>query len=315
MKDSSRVSIDGNGRAASYRSRGYSGHMCCLFSSYKIIKIGSGATSARHTSKLYWFVRQIGETRYGVRAINSASLPWGEETVVSASILHADYTPEIAHFEGTMLPSIRRHKYQPDWGNSGQSGGFPFPIGIDESNVRALFDLGLEYIGEDRINNGKRIVNQLLNLRTPFTGKDQFLFNEFGIALRKVGLHDTAVSYYKRALNYTDKDDHLYYNLARAHYEQGQWWDCMEALGKCFEFNPELTVSRGLVELIVAMAQSPRLLERHEKPPVPGGVARRARLLAETFVFSGPLDTGIMPVNLERRRVWSGEDNQYGGKG
>ena len=47
------------------------------------------------------------------------------------------------------------------------------------------------------------------------------LFNEFGIALRKKGMFGEAIRYYHRAIELTRKDENIYLNLARAHFEKG----------------------------------------------------------------------------------------------
>ncbi len=291
MSESSHVRLDDADRSVSRRGEIMVNSMCCLFSSTINQRVGSGMTSTRRTSTTYWFIRQLGEATYGVRSVDNRSLPWGDEVIIKEDELMVRYAPEIERFETVMIPAINEHRFRLDGDDFSGFGYASSDICIDEATVRALFSLGLRYLAAGKGQLAKTIINGLLLFKMDYSGKDQFLFNDFGIALRKAGLHSTAVTCYRKALQYAHRDDHLYYNLSRAHYEQGQWWDCMSALGKCFEFNPELPVAKWLVELTIALAQDPTLLIRYEKPPVPEGVARRAALLAEAVEFNRPMET------------------------
>lgn len=287
MNRNALVSIDNKSRAGR-ASKGCVGPVCCIFSTAKSRNPGKGTTLRGQGRVHYWLVRQAGEDGYAVRGVDGDFLPFGEESLISTDELITHYTPEVAVFEERMLPSARRRNYRLV-GTNRELGYRRSLLAVDEPNVRGLFELGQEYILARRMAKGRALLGELVRVRTPFPGKDQYLFNEFGIGLRKIGYLEGAVICYRRALKYADRDDHLYYNLARAYYEQGQWWDCMTMLTRCFELNPELTPARGLVALIDALAENPGLRRRHGKPPVPEGVARRAALFGESaFSANGP---------------------------
>jgi len=276
MSKDSHVSLDGRERPRFRRGRGDIGHICCVFSTNRSRNVIRGTTLRGHGHAHYWLVRQVGESAYGVRGVDGDFLPFHAEAIVSADELLADYTPEVAVFEDRMLPAAGRHDCRLT-GDGGGPGRERSVLRIDEANVRGLFELGLEYILAGRSTRGRN----LIRVKAPFGGKDQFLFNGFGIRLRKIGFLDGAVVSYRRALKYTDCDDHLHYNLARAYYEQGQWWDCMRTLSRCLALNPDLPQACDLVALTAALADNAGLRARYNKPPVPDGVARRAGLLAE----------------------------------
>lgn len=302
MNKDTLVSLDAQSRAGR-ASQGCVGPVCCIFSTAKSRNPGRGTTLRGQGNVHYWLVRQAGEDGYAVRGVDGDFLPFGEESLITADELLAHYAPEVAVFEERMLPSARRRNYQLV-GTNRERGYRRSLLAIDEPNVRGLFELGQEYILARRMAKGRALLGELMRVKTPFPGKDQYLFNEFGIALRKIGYFDGAVICYRRALNYTERDDHLFYNLARAYYEQGQWWDCMTMLTHCFEINPELPLARDLVALTVALAGNPGLRRRYAKPPVPDGVARRAVLLDESV--RGPrsrveMEEEVGPAQ-ERRR-------------
>lgn len=285
------------------RSRALPSPIRCIFSSTTSVSMGNSATRRRHKSKIYWFVRQIDEVTFGVRTVDADFLPMGEEAEISLSELLNKYAPEVLAFEETMIPAVRRTGYRFD---DGLFVGGPFAansVVVDEGMVRGYFDLATKYLMARKAARGRTTIHEILRLKTPYPGKDQFLFNEFGIRLRKIGLLETSVACYRKALNYTSRDDHLYYNLARAHYERGQWWECMEALARCFEYNPDLSVGRDLVELMVGLAAKTKLRIRYGKPPVPDGVLRRAKLLAEATSAIPQEEPQLMPVRVKRRQV------------
>lgn len=281
MGANSHVSLDHRERLRNGRNGGGPGQVCCIFSTSKSYPIGRGTTLRGGAHTHYWLVRQVGAETYGVRGVDGDYLPFSDETVISSEELIRSYTPEVTVFEERMLPSAKRHGYRLT-GSLGSGAYSRSVLEVDESNVRGLFDLGLEYILARRSTRGRNLIRELIRLETDFPGKNQFLFNGFGIQLRKIAFPEGAVICYRRALKYTTDDDHLYYNLARAYYDQGQWWDCMNALTKCFELNPSLPVARDLVMLITALADDAGLRTRYHKPPVPDGVARRAGLLSES---------------------------------
>lgn len=264
------------------------GHVCCVFSTPSDHPRSRGTTLRGEVGVHYWLVRQVGENAYGVRGLDGEFLPFGTESRISLKELLEHYTPEAHIFESRLLVSARQHNFrlvnQPGRGLTSSRS----ILCVDEANVRGLFELALAYIKSGRKTRGRALVREIIRFETEYPGKGQFLFNEFGIRLRKAGFMDGAVICYRRALKFTDQDDHLYYNLARAYYHQGQWWDCMGALADCFGINPELPLARQLVVLINALADNAGLRAKYDKPPVPDGVARRAALLMDAVFTCEP---------------------------
>lgn len=308
MHKNPHVSLDGRERSRSGRGREGIGPVCCVFSTIASRNVIRGTTLRGHGRAHYWLVRQVGDAAYGVRGVDGDFLPFHAEAVISLDELLAEYTPEVAVFEEHMLPTVKRRGPE-----SSGDGTVPLPR-MDEANVRGLFELGIEYILAGLSTRGRNLIRELIRVKGPFPGKNQFLFNEFGIRLRKIGFLDGAVICYRRALKYTDADDHLHYNLARAYYEQGQWWDCVRSLSSCFALNPDLPPARDLVMLTTALADDAGLRARYNKPPVPDGAARRAGLMAETvyacdvkaaaLARSRAVETEGEAGEADTRRIW-----------
>jgi tetratricopeptide (TPR) repeat protein len=254
-----------------------SGAVRCVFSTLDAMKVGTGTTTRKHLSKIYWYVEEVAEERFSVRRINAHHVPSGDAEVISLNSLVDDYTPEVEFFEGNTIPAMELLEEYLNEGTEQREQGrlysaqdsFSRALGMEEKNVRALFNLGLIYMALHDTNKARDMMRELLNIRSTFDGKDQFLFNEFGISLRKNGLFDEAAAYYGKALEFVQDDENLYYNLARAHYERGKWNECVEAIGKSRELNPRLEASASLGELIMELADNTALREQYNKPPIP----------------------------------------------
>lgn len=279
-------SLDESGTSVHLALAGNGGSVRCVFSSGDEIRVGTGTTTRKHLSRIFWYVEQLAEDRFSLRRINSHHVPTGEERVIPLRELIEGYIPEVEFFEGNTVPAMELLQEYLEQGTEQREQGklysaqdsFCRALGIDEGNVRALFNLGLIALSLHELDKARDMMRELLKIRSAFSGKDQHLFNEFGIALRKAGLHDEAADYYAKALEFVEDDEHLFYNLARVNYERGRWAECVEALGKSCSLNPRLTAARQLGELLVELANNDTLREQHNKPPVPDDVA--ARLVA-----------------------------------
>ena len=65
------------------------------------------------------------------------------------------------------------------------------------------------------------------------------LYNSDGILNRKNGDYEKAISQYLKAIAVQPADEHLYYNLARAHLEKEEWTNAENAISHSLEINPE----------------------------------------------------------------------------
>ncbi len=92
-------------------------------------------------------------------------------------------------------------------------------------------------------------------------------------------MFDEATTYYRRALDFVETDEHLYYNLGRACYENGDWHGCMEALAESSRLAPKLDVTRQLVSTIVKLSENDEKRQELEKPQIPEEIIANARKL------------------------------------
>lgn len=266
------------------------GEVQCVFSSQEMVKVGTGTTTRRHITKLYWYVESVGHEEFSARQINSNHVPAGEEKRVGLTELLENYLPEIAFWEEDVIPAMQELATLLEDGEADREDGklysaersFQKALTIEEQNVRALFNLGLIYLELEAMEKARDMMNELLNLKTPFIGKDQHLFNDLGISLRKNGLFDEAVAYYSHALQFVDDDENLFYNLSRVHYERGDWKECITALKASLQLNPSLEAALGLSKLLFEMVGDYKLRQKRGKPDIPRDAASLILTLHDT---------------------------------
>ncbi|MBU4191208.1 MAG: tetratricopeptide repeat protein [Pseudodesulfovibrio sp.] len=290
------------------------GAIRCVFSSTSIVKLGQSAMAQRHESTLYWYVEQVEDDLFEARKINAKNVPAGNAEAISLRRLLNEFTPRLAYYEDVVLPAMKDLEKILDQGDRERAHGRLYSAEmqyarartIEERNVRALYGLGLIFLNRREYSRARMVLSELVDVKAAFDGKNQHLFNEFGIGLRKSGLFDEASAYYRRALDYVKDDENLFYNLARTRYEKGDWEGCLEALIVSNRLNPDLPVARELFRVIVGLADDERLLERYGKPPVPPEVAGRARNLLAAQTGTLVLDEEVVVFDMERGRARMG---------
>ncbi len=292
------------------------GQIRCVFSTTKTIKMGTGADARKHESMIYWFVEQLSEERFEARIINIKCVPEGNAELIPLHTLIKDYKPELAFYEDSVLPAMEDLDEILDQGDEYREDGelysaemeYERACTIEKKNVRALFGLGLVYSSRKEVGRTRALLAELVGVKAAFDGKNQHLFNEFGISLRKSELFNEAIVYYRRGLDFVKNDEHLYYNLARAHYEDGDWNGCLDGLIMSHRLNPGLGVARDLFELMVGLAEDERLLRRYGKPPVPSKVLMRAKQILAVETGKLSLDDGPIYFSKARGRARGGRD-------
>ncbi len=234
-----------------------------VFSTQTIIKVGTGTTVRKTIQKAYWFAEEAdlgdeGLSVVMVQPLNDNNIPSGlKEQVPMADFLER-FNPELEFYQQEVFPkmteldsTVKRAEEQREQGAL-YSAQFEFEAALtfDEGNVRANFGLGLTYMERGEPEKAGDLFERIVHLDAAFTPEHKHLFNEFGINLRKSKLNDQAVEYYSRALEITDDDENLYYNIARAYFERGDREDCIENLKKALEIYPEFEEVQKFMEYL-----------------------------------------------------------------
>ncbi|MGE4556067.1 MAG: tetratricopeptide repeat protein [Desulfovibrionaceae bacterium] len=237
------------------------------FSIQRVEKVGTGSTTRRTISKMYYFAQENDKGEVEVRALNTQFVPAGpKEEIVKEEFL-AKYNPEPEFYVKTVYPKIKEleetvsraeeHRRQ----GAMYSAEFEYSaaLAVDEENVRANFGLGLTYLSRGETAKANDIFERLVKLDAAFETEHKHLFNEFGINLRKSGMHEQAVDYYSRALEMTQDDENLHYNMARAYYERGLIAKCVEHLQAALQLNKDHKTATEFLTFIKTKIPSDKL--------------------------------------------------------
>lgn len=234
-----------------------------VFSSQTVAKVGTGTTTRKTIQKAYWFANELKpeggeEAMVEVQPLNTNNVPSGPKDQVPLTDFLERFNPEIEYHQKVVFPvmkemntSIQRAEQQRDQGAL-YSAEFEFnnALDFDENNVRANFGLGLTYMERGDAAKAADIFERVVGLDAAFTPEHKHLFNEFGINLRKSRLLDQAVDYYTRALEITQNDENLYYNIGRAYFERGDVAEAIKHFRKALEIYSDFTEAQRFLDYI-----------------------------------------------------------------
>lgn len=216
-----------------------------VFSIERMAKIGTGTTAKRVKQTATYYARQVDEDIIELQGLNNKNVPFGPtEQITKDELLH-DYLPMpglynevIGNLRQVQKSLARGDKFRKRGENFTAEYEYANALNLDEQNVRANFGIGLCLLARDEEEKAKRVFDRIIKIDSAFEDEHKHLFNEYGISLRKKKLIGQAVDYYKRAIELSDDDENLWYNLGRAHFERQDWPKCAEAIAKCLELAP-----------------------------------------------------------------------------
>lgn len=211
-------------------------------------KIGTGATAKRVSQTVLYYAKQAeGEPEMvNIQMLNPKNVPFGKPEQIEKNTLLTEYTP-VPELLKEVLKNIREVSKSLARGDKFRKRGESFTaefefnnaLNLDEENVRANFGIGLCLLERDEKDKAQEVFDRIVKIDAAFEDEHKHLFNEYGISLRKKKLVQQAVDYYKRALELTKDDENLWFNMARAHFDNEDWAACAEAAQKCLEVNPD----------------------------------------------------------------------------
>lgn len=211
-------------------------------------KAGSnvGGMDKQTLQKAYWFVKELAADIIEVQPLNNHNVPSGLKQTVSKVEFLDNFEPEPEYYVAVVLPKIkeleatikRGEKHRDRSENYSAEYEFNSAVKIDEQNIRANFGLGLTYLDRRETERANALFKRLVNLDAIYEAKHKHLFNEFGMGLRKNGMIDQALKYYRKAESLCKKDENLYLNIARAYFEKSDIDGCLKYLNKSLKINP-----------------------------------------------------------------------------
>jgi tetratricopeptide (TPR) repeat protein len=217
-------------------------------------KTGLGVTAQERERVLYYYAEKSPETGILVQALNANSVPSGEKTPVEEQEFLEKYKPEPLIYYNTVKPRLEEMLGHLEKGEKHLEAGqpekaeknFQQALEYDSENLRAIFGLGNAYLAAGKMEEARDIFEKIMSIELAFGEENKFLFNEFGIRMRKCGLLDMARSYYEKALEVAEADENLLFNLGRVYYELGDFPAALAAAENALAVNPGFLIAGKL---------------------------------------------------------------------
>ena len=229
-----------------------------VFSRQEILKIGAGTTSRKAISKTYVFAQEEAGGTVRTQPINKNFVPSGAVRSMGFDEFVAGFEPEPEFYQANVRPRMRGLAAMIDKGDAHRGKGEVFSaeleyqaaLSVDEGNVRANFGLGPTYLERGEADRAKDMFERLVGLEAAFDPGHAHLFNEFGVALRRQGMLAEAHAYYAKAEGLCAVDGNLLFNIARCHFDQGDFAACARYLGRALELAPGLEVAARFMKYL-----------------------------------------------------------------
>lgn len=226
-------------------------------------KIGTGGTAKEQQIENYYLAKSIGEGMVEMRLLDMDYEPMNIVEKVGLEEFSRRFTfkPDIVKEEkksfadrkaDKAIAQAEAHYKRKEF----FSAEFEYSkaLALDEDNVRANFGQGKVYLAQGEPDKAKEVFEKLTHIDAVYEEKNKHIFNELGIELRRQGLYDQAIAYYTKALSFTENDENLLFNAARAHFEKGGMKSARYYVEKALTINPSLEEARRLLENITKTA-------------------------------------------------------------
>jgi len=233
-------------------------HILGIYSLIKSAATGHGATSRSYQQKTLWFVRRLDDDTYSVQALNANSIPSGPITNITKGDFIRNYSPEPGFYEKRCLPFVeslnkkltQAEKYLAAEDMDGAEKEFCKALLLDEKNPKANIELGKIYLEEGDGKKLSRAFKRILGIDALFQEQQRHLFNDFGICLRKSKHFPEAIAFYGKAIEANERDEHLYFNIARALAESGDTNGARAKLEQALALHPDFTAAQKFLDFL-----------------------------------------------------------------
>lgn len=222
----------------------------------KEAQTGHGATARSYAQKTHWFVRRQSDDAYSVQPLNANAIPSGPTTIITKGELARNYRPEPGYYEKRCLPFIaslkkkialaEEHLAEDDL--DGAEKEFCKALLLDEKHPKANIELGKIHLQK---GDGKKLaaaLRRIFDIDALFQEEERHLFNEFGIHLRKAGCFAEAATFYGKALERNETDEHLHFNIARTLADAGDTAKATDHLQRALELRPDFPEARRFLD-------------------------------------------------------------------
>lgn len=195
--------------------------------------------------KKYWLASKQDGDLFELQELNEHNVPSGPTQPVTADDFASDYVLELNYLQQLVRPAMEGLDHALERGEAHREQGelysaemeYTDALEVDEGNVRATFGLGMTYLEKGDSEKAQEVFAKVLHLNSAFAVEHKHMFNDFGISMRKNGMYREALQYYNRGMDLDSDDENLFFNIARTHFEAGDWENCFRYLTMCLEKN------------------------------------------------------------------------------
>lgn len=226
-------------------------------------KVGTGGTSKNAVMENYWQAKPLGGGMFRIELLDMHDQPTGYGEEVSVKELETrfrflpDYTPRQANPKQQQADRLaargERHLEKDEYLSAEYE--FHKALKLDEENVRANFGLGRTYVAMGDVAKAKEVFRKLSTIEAVLEPRNKYIFNEFGIQLRKMGMFEEAVRHYHRALLVEKFDENLWFNPGRALFEGGQAEAARKAMVRALAINTDFEQARQFLAVVERACQ------------------------------------------------------------
>jgi tetratricopeptide (TPR) repeat protein len=207
---------------------------------------------------IYFYACRVDNGDIFLQPLNKDYLPSGAKQPMEEQAFLARFQPEPLIYFNKVKPALEALNHNLEKADKLREKGkhklaenkYQEALSIDPDNLRATFGLGVSYLDSNQLEKAGVIFEKIIGLDFAFAQDNKHLFNEFGIKLRKRHMFEEGLEYYHKALAYDPKDEHLHFNVARIHYDAGDYDKALEHLRNAANLNPDFAPAREMIQLI-----------------------------------------------------------------
>ncbi len=223
------------------------------------ITIGTGSTSKATDIVTHYYAEQVDEKTVSIDILGINNKPSGIKKFIDIEDFKANYKylGDLEDFdENTDMDQVlkkhidRGNNYLKEKKFDFSEQEFNAALNIDAKSLEANHGLSKVYLETEDYEKANEILMKMGELDNLYNSENKHIFNEFAINLRKQKLYDNAISNYNKALAIDPQDEILYYNLARAYFEKGDFENAKKTLEKALEINNNFNEAKKFLNFI-----------------------------------------------------------------
>jgi len=229
-----------------------------VYSQTKKIKVGIGSTAKVTEITDYYQTIDTDANEVKLYLLDMDDRPIGSPVVIPKDELLKDYTYRPEYFErkkAVKAAKVEGHvRAADDHFRKKEYFSAEFEYGkalaLNENHLRANLGKGKTLFATGEKEEAKKVFSRLSKIDALYEKENKHIFNEVGIELRQKGLLAEAIMNYRKAISIDPEDEVLYFNLARACFEQGERQEAAGHLAAALRLKPEFKEAKELLVVV-----------------------------------------------------------------